>query len=692
MAVGTKRTKEKFRKARAVWIEDDGEKHGITDPKDFPIPPSIVVQSSPGKYHYYWLTETTDPDKWEAVITSMADKYNGDPAGTLLTQVLRVPGFNNTKYDGSPEVKIISFSNTQYSWDIIEKHFPPKPRAEPDTTKLTKPKFSVMEAINAILSGDALHESRIRLAMHWANSGMPKEDALSTLNGYVEDAIRSGGVNKGRAMERISNMRQAVDSAYEKVEMEQAPKFDGGTVSSMVYTTLPQVGGALKLITENIMEYMPYPSYEMALAVSQHVVSVFGGGLYHISNKTCTRKRTILADTGRGKSIVDKYYNELVRRIAVQDVKLNPYLFNGNNSYAVNNIHLELIEHRVRSYIMSEAGLMGKSTAGTTSETRAYILNAISSSRKSAINAKLLSARTTENRKVNDALKTVYGAVPVFLSESVPAQYVEVLSNADAFRSGDIGREELIFVDPHKPEENFLCEGDIPDNIVNLVSLLARTFENQGSTNGDEPSNPDRFTEAIMGEPVRAVFHSMCQGNNKEQNIAAKNEDYVKQAMLSRVPEKILVTMLVQAIADLALKHIEESTLDGSPPEITLEHFQFALDYHTELNRSLVSQTRSGSMADPLTRCIDRLTSRALEFGTNSNDERIAINYNKKIISRAWITKVLDRSKFKPMDALINRTYGDRDRAMKSVTSYAEDINLLIPVTHGRRQHWKINT
>ena len=61
-------------------------------------------------------------------------------------------------------------------------------------TTSVKSTFSVKEAIDDILTGESIHDSRIRLAMHWANSSMPKVDALATLTGYVEDAIRSGTV------------------------------------------------------------------------------------------------------------------------------------------------------------------------------------------------------------------------------------------------------------------------------------------------------------------------------------------------------------------------------------------------------------------------------------------------------------------------------------------------------------------
>ena len=43
---------------RAVWQEEDGGNAGT-----LPLEPSIVVESSPGKYHRYWLTDCPANDR-----------------------------------------------------------------------------------------------------------------------------------------------------------------------------------------------------------------------------------------------------------------------------------------------------------------------------------------------------------------------------------------------------------------------------------------------------------------------------------------------------------------------------------------------------------------------------------------------------------------------------------------------------
>ena len=54
---GSGRKSQNIKRIRAVWQEDDDAFDG-----EFPLHPSIVVESSPGKYHRYWLVA----DDWPA--------------------------------------------------------------------------------------------------------------------------------------------------------------------------------------------------------------------------------------------------------------------------------------------------------------------------------------------------------------------------------------------------------------------------------------------------------------------------------------------------------------------------------------------------------------------------------------------------------------------------------------------------
>jgi hypothetical protein len=69
--------------------------------------PSLVFETSPKRYHGYWLlTESIDPKRAEEMNKRLAEAIDADPSGCDLTQVLRVPLTHNYKpqatMDGAP--------------------------------------------------------------------------------------------------------------------------------------------------------------------------------------------------------------------------------------------------------------------------------------------------------------------------------------------------------------------------------------------------------------------------------------------------------------------------------------------------------------------------------------------------------------------------------------------------------------
>jgi len=158
------RTKRMFERARAIFLDFD--KSNNTPPDNFPIPPNIVVNSSPGKYHYYWLTSTTDADAWNKVMDGLVRQYDGDPQAKDLSRILRVPGFKHQKGEPFLVTYKIHHEDT-YTWDEIKTAFPPlsgqdqtnSPSGPTSGSKLTTPpeKFSPISAINEILTAENYH-------------------------------------------------------------------------------------------------------------------------------------------------------------------------------------------------------------------------------------------------------------------------------------------------------------------------------------------------------------------------------------------------------------------------------------------------------------------------------------------------------------------------------------------------------
>lgn len=120
-----KRTKENVVRTPSIWSDLDK-----CPPEKLLLEPSLVVESSPGRYQGYWATsEEIDPDDAEDVARRIAYKHADDGAdrsGWDLTQLLRVPLTYNYKYENKadfPVVSIIEANRNKYTMEDF-KVFP----------------------------------------------------------------------------------------------------------------------------------------------------------------------------------------------------------------------------------------------------------------------------------------------------------------------------------------------------------------------------------------------------------------------------------------------------------------------------------------------------------------------------------------------------------------------------------------
>ena len=103
----------------------------------------IVVESSPGKYHRYILTESANLDQFEPVQQRLVDDFGSDRNAKDRSRVLRLPGFYHQKVNarkglvGTPHmVRVIRQSGAPpLPWGEVLKRLPPVETA----TNATRP-------------------------------------------------------------------------------------------------------------------------------------------------------------------------------------------------------------------------------------------------------------------------------------------------------------------------------------------------------------------------------------------------------------------------------------------------------------------------------------------------------------------------------------------------------------------------
>jgi hypothetical protein len=96
------RTKDDIEKISHVYLDLD---HGGTASLEALensalVPrPNYVLETSPEKFQLVWKVEEMTIEEAEALNHAMVREFDGDPAATDSTRVLRLPGFANKKYE-----------------------------------------------------------------------------------------------------------------------------------------------------------------------------------------------------------------------------------------------------------------------------------------------------------------------------------------------------------------------------------------------------------------------------------------------------------------------------------------------------------------------------------------------------------------------------------------------------------------
>lgn len=94
------------------------------DPRDMALRPTIAIESSPGRYVGYWLT---DAPASESLNRRLAYNVGADISGWDRTQVLRVPGTRNFKYSPPARVKVLWTDGPTYRIAKLERMLPEAP-------------------------------------------------------------------------------------------------------------------------------------------------------------------------------------------------------------------------------------------------------------------------------------------------------------------------------------------------------------------------------------------------------------------------------------------------------------------------------------------------------------------------------------------------------------------------------------
>ena len=207
---GMGRRKEDITRIRAVFIDNDTA--AKTWRRDTPILPHLVVESSPGKFHMYWLTDAPSDLAFEKVMATAVAQQGADANATDISRVLRLPGTLHLKDPTHPHlVRVVHRDDRpRYTKAELFAAFPPSTSDDMDAGA---PRFEPSAALDTIETGGVgLHDAFRGLAASLVSRGVPLDMTQRLMAGHAQH--HSDGTS--RYQERIAEIPQLVKTAATK--------------------------------------------------------------------------------------------------------------------------------------------------------------------------------------------------------------------------------------------------------------------------------------------------------------------------------------------------------------------------------------------------------------------------------------------------------------------------------------------
>ena len=171
-----------MQRVRAVFLDLDGAP--LAPVLKAGLDPHVVVESSPGKFHIYWLTDDCPLDQFERVQRALARRFGGDPSVHDLPRVLRVPGFLHRKNEPFLVHTLEGIGTTAPPYALAE--IVAALKLELDAPEQAKQR-AALHATGKIGEGDR-HAHLFRMGRSMARKGLSREAVAAAL--AAENATR----------------------------------------------------------------------------------------------------------------------------------------------------------------------------------------------------------------------------------------------------------------------------------------------------------------------------------------------------------------------------------------------------------------------------------------------------------------------------------------------------------------------
>jgi hypothetical protein len=214
---GKGRTAKNIISVRALFIDLDGTP--LPQQSEWHLPPSIVTESSAGRYQVFWFVPDCPLEQFTAVQKRLSTLYHSDPKVCDLPRVMRLPGFMHHKYKPYMS-RVLHVSSMTYDFEHFIKRLPPeqqpKQRGTARDPDLGHHKFHDLNQ-HALANLDVwvpiLFPKAVRSSLGWRVSSISlgrklQEDISLTADGIVDFGVADQGDNNEGKRSPIDLVRE----------------------------------------------------------------------------------------------------------------------------------------------------------------------------------------------------------------------------------------------------------------------------------------------------------------------------------------------------------------------------------------------------------------------------------------------------------------------------------------------------
>lgn len=486
------RTKKMFHRARAIWCEDDEVRDNPRE--DWPLEPTLIVESSPGKFHYYWTTSTHNLNEWEEVQEIMVEFFGSDPNATKdCNRVLRLPHSWHLKKEPF-QVQGYELNEKPYKWpDLLyafkqwasehKRKAQPKKKAKDKGDADYSDKGATWKELDKAYKEGHTHGPSSRGAMKLINEGKSIIEAVDELKKRYPNIKEK---HHAQSAATAYQKKKAEDKERGLSDEDDVKYFEVNEIVGNRAVRSKPVGddvlfpdNKMGRLTRSLLNTWWVPNTMIASLAARSIIAYLAGGNYRSNlGDRVNIQQVAVGETGCGKDMLMKAVPAVIQEVFQTDIETMRRLLYGVIDEAGS---AEGIDDRIRSmedkhdliFARDEIGEMLQMAAKGNMQQQSVLNYALKMFTKADVAS---NERVKAARRGDDKVSKVMYAGHFIISGATTEQLIVDGLKSSMIETGIMSRMMLFDATSYRQRRLRVCESlDIDSDIMDSIKKIIDT-------------------------------------------------------------------------------------------------------------------------------------------------------------------------------------------------------------------------